>query len=492
MFQSIFYDYREKKYHLRDDKIPGWQEFEYHPTFYKPDPKGTYKTLFGESVSPTKKYDPTYYETDVDKETRVLVDFYSESDDTPSYHNIGYFDIECEIAGALTPEVVLDAPTKITSIALYDNTLKQYYCYILDEKQLLKSYEIDNKIIISCLSEKILLQQFLDKWESMDLTIISGWNSAYFDVAYTYSRIAKVLGKSQGERLSPIRKVNINPKNPDYPVKICGLNHLDYMLLFKKFVMKQEPSYALGAIGQKYVKLGKIEYYGSLDTLFKEDVNKFIEYNIRDVEILIALEDKLKFIDLSIIISHLCHTNYENIYYATSLNDGAILTYLKRKNIVSPNKPTTSNPLLKTIEEEYAGGYLKDPIPGLYEWVIDLDFTSLYPSIIRSLNIGIETLVGRIVNNDKYDNQWSLDELSKMDPNTPITVEKLLPDKTTFRTDTTAGIMYNLIKDNNLIISSSYHILIFLIFFLLISSKFSLLNLIVCIIIINNKTILSI
>jgi DNA polymerase elongation subunit (family B) len=453
MFQSIFYDYREKKYHLRDDKL-GWQEFEYHPTFYKPDSNGTFKTIFGESVSPTKKYDPTYYETDVDKETRVLIDLYSESDDTPEYHNIGYFDIECEIAGALTPEVVLNAPTKITSIALYDNTLKQYYCYILDERQLLQSYETDNKIIISCISEKILLQQFLDKWEAMDLTIISGWNSAYFDIAYTYSRIAKILGKSQGERLSPIRKVNINPKNPDYPVKICGLNHLDYMLLFKKFVMKQEPSYALGAIGKKYVKLGKIDYYGSLDTLFREDVNKFIEYNIRDVEILIALEDKLKFIDLSITISHLCHTNYENIYYATSLNDGAILTYLKRKNIVSPNKPTTSNPLLKTVEEEYAGGYLKDPVPGLYEWVIDLDFTSLYPSIIRSLNIGIETLVGRIVNNDKYDNQWSLNELESMDPDAPIVVEKLLANKTTILRETTAGTMVDMVKSNNLIISA--------------------------------------
>ena len=453
MYQSIYYDYREKTYHLRDDKL-GWQEFQYQPTFFKSDPKGTYKTLFGDSVSPTKQYDSSYFETDVDKDTRVLVDLYSESDDTPSYHNIGYFDIECEIAGALTPEVVLNAPTKITSIALYDNTLKQYYCYILDEKQLLESYEADNKIIISCISEKVLLQQFLDKWESMDLTIISGWNSAYFDVAYTYSRIAKILGKSQGERLSPIRKVNVNPNNPDCPVKICGLNHLDYMLLFKKFVMKQEPSYALGAIGQKYVKLGKIEYYGSLDTLFRDDVNKFIEYNIRDVEILIALEEKLKFIDLSITISHLCHTNYENIYYATALNDGAILTYLKRKNIVSPNKPTTSNPILKTTEEEYAGGYLKDPVPGLYEWVIDLDFTSLYPSIIRSLNIGIETLIGRIVNNDKYDNQWSLAELEAMDPNEPVTVEKLNPDKTTFRTDTTAGIMVNFIKNNNLIISA--------------------------------------
>lgn len=453
MYQSIFYDYKNKIYHLRDDKL-GWQEFEYHPTFFKPDPNGTFKTLFGESVSPTKKYDKDYYETDVDKETRVLVDLYYESDDTPSYHNIVFFDIECEIAGALTPTTVIETPTKITSIALYDATLKQYYCYILDENKLLESYTQDDKIIISCISERILLQMFLDKWEEIDPTIITGWNSAFFDVGYTYNRIAKILGKSQADRLSPIRKVNVNPHNSDCPVVIGGINHLDYMLLFKKFVTKQEPSYKLGDIGNKYVKLGKIEYYGSLDKLFREDINKFIEYNIRDVEILIKLEDKLKFIDLTVTIGHLCHTKYENMYYSTALNDGAILTYLKRKNIVSPNKPTTSNPLLKDVEEEYAGGYLKDPVPGLYEWVIDLDFTSLYPSIIRSLNIGIETLVGRIVNNGKYDNQWSLAELTALDPSTPITIEKLLPDKTTIMRETTAGTMVDLIKSNNLIISA--------------------------------------
>jgi DNA polymerase elongation subunit (family B) len=453
MFQSIYYDYKEKKYHLRDDKL-GWQEFEYQPTFYKPDPKGTYKTLFGDPVSPTKKYESDCYETDVDKETRVLVDLYSESDDTPSYHNVVFFDIECEIAGALTPTTIIETPTKITSIALYDATTKQYYCYILDENKLLENYTQDDKIVISCLSEKVLLQQFLDKWEEIDPTIISGWNSEFFDVGYTYQRIAKVLGKSQADRLSPIRKVKVNPQNTDCPVVIGGINHLDYMQLFKKFVMKQESSYKLGDIGEKYVKLGKIEYYGSLDKLFRDDVTKFIEYNIRDVEILVKLEEKLKFIDLTVTIGHLCHTKYENMYYSTALNDGAILTYLKRKNIVSPNKPTTLNPILKDVEEEYAGGYLKDPIPGLYEWVIDLDFTSLYPSIIRSLNIGIETLVGRIVNRDKYDNQWSLDVLESMDPNTPITVEKVLPDRTTILRETTAGIMTDMVKNNNLIISA--------------------------------------
>jgi DNA polymerase elongation subunit (family B) len=235
---------------------------------------------------------------------------------------------------------------------------------------------------------------------------------------------------------------------------IAGVNHLDYMLLFKKYIVAQEPSYALGNVGEKYVNLGKLDYLGSLDKLFREDIQKFIDYNIRDVEIIVALEDKLKFIDLTVIISHLCHVPYEQVYMSTALNEGAILTYLKRKNIVSPNKPTTYNPVLKEIKEEYAGGYLKDPIPGLYEWVIDLDFTSLYPSIIRSLNMGIETLVGRIVNKDKYDNQWSLKELKLLNPNTEIIIERVNPNKSISRSSVTVGKIIGMIEQENWIISA--------------------------------------
>jgi DNA polymerase elongation subunit (family B) len=226
------------------------------------------------------------------------------------------------------------------------------------------------------------------------------------------------------------------------------------MNLFKKFITKQEPSYALGNIGEKYVKLGKIEYQGSLDKLFKEDVDKFIEYNIRDVEIIIELEKSLKFIDLTVTIAHLCHTKYDTIYYSTILNDGAILTYLKRKGIVSPNKPTTYNPSLRTLQEEYAGGYLKDPTPGLYEWVIDLDFTSLYPSIIRSLNMGIETLVGRVVNRDKFDNQWSLKELKSMDPSKTVTIEKVKKDRRLSEAQISVGELIKIIEKNDFIISA--------------------------------------
>jgi len=456
MYQSIYYNRDTKTYHLRDDK-KGWLEFPYRATCYVANETGEYETLDGVRVSPTKQYawkDPNAYESDVDKFTRVLVDAYYEQDDTPEYQNIVYIDIECEIAGALTQDSVRNPAGKLTAIALYDNTTKTYYCYILDEAKLMTSSKSEGKFVIPCNSEKDLMSQFLNKWEELDPTIVTGWNSEFFDIPYLYHRIKNVLGEEQASRLSPLKRVDDTEFLGVKTTEIAGVNHLDYMLLFKKYITAQEPSYALGNIGEKYVDLGKIEYLGSLDKLFKDDIETFINYNIRDVEIIVALEDKLKFIDLTVIISHLCHVPYEQIYLSTALNEGAILTYLKRKNIVSPNKPTTYNPNLKNIKEEYAGGYLKDPVPGLYEWVIDLDFTSLYPSIIRSLNMGIETLVGRIVNRDKYDNQWSLKELKTLNPTTEITIERVNPNKSISRSGITIGKMIELIEHENWIISA--------------------------------------
>jgi DNA polymerase elongation subunit (family B) len=456
MYQSIYYSRDTKTYHLRDDK-KGWLEFPYRATCYVAKETGEYETLDGQRVTATKQYgwkDPSVYESDVDKFTRVLVDAYYESDDTPSYQNIVYLDIECEIVGSLTQDSVRAPAGKITAIALYDNSTKTYYCYILDNTQSITPSNENSRHIIPCFTEKELLLKFLDTWEQLDPTIISGWNSKFFDIPYLYHRMVTVLGQSEAVRLSPLKRVDENDFMGEKTTTIAGVNHLDYMLLFKKYIVAQEPSYALGNVGEKYVNLGKLDYLGSLDKLFREDIQKFIDYNIRDVEIIVALEDKLKFIDLTVIISHLCHVPYEQVYMSTALNEGAILTYLKRKNIVSPNKPTTYNPVLKEIKEEYAGGYLKDPIPGLYEWVIDLDFTSLYPSIIRSLNMGIETLVGRIVNKDKYDNQWSLKELKLLNPNTEIIIERVNPNKSISRSSITAGKMIGLIEQENWIVSA--------------------------------------
>jgi len=464
MYQAIHYDFRNKTCHLRDDQ-QGWLSFEYTPTYYKLDPKGQFETLDGKQVSKTytcDKNDPlTYYEIDIPMETRVLVDAYKDLDDAPKFHNTIFLDIECEIGGALTTEYIKSAPMKITSISIYDMTLKKYHCLILDEKKQLQPTQEENKEIIPCDVESDLLSKFISLWHEADPTIISGWNSEFFDIPYLYHRICKVLGEDVAKKLSPLGITSVKDyfnkraQTTESTVTLAGINHLDYMLLHKKFIMKQEPSYKLGDIGEKYVKLGKIEYEGSLDKLFKEDVNKFIEYNLRDVEILIELDKKLQFIDLTTNICHLCHVPYENIYYSTALNEGAILTYLKRKDIVSPNKPTTYNPALKEENEEYAGGYLKDPVPGLYEWVSDLDFTSLYPSVIRNLNMGIETLVGRIQNRDKYDNKWGLGDLKELDPDDDITIEKVTPDRKIKVSSIKAKDLIELIEKNKLIISAN-------------------------------------
>lgn len=511
MYQSIYYSFDPEDKgtcYLRDDK-KGWLSFKYYPTVYKKDPDGEFKTLFGEPCSPvTGRYDwkdPSLLEKDIQRELAVLRDYYYKEDSPPSSHNTVYLDIEIEMLGALTPQYIRSAPAKITSIALIDANTKDQYCYILDENKTLNPATENNRYIIPCEDEQTLLCSFLEKWIQLDPTIVVGYNSDFFDIPYLYYRTKQVLGEELVLYLSPIKKIKEYIYNSYSPITLGGVNSLDYMMLLRKYITKEEPSYKLGDIGLKYANLGKIEYNGTLDTLFKEDINKFINYNLRDVEIIEALENKLQFIQLTILICHLCHVPYESVYYNTVLNEGAILTYLKRKNIISPNKPTTVNSYIKeliigdevvqqrgtpTIEgiivninnetksvfvetksgvvkersvktvrksESYAGGYLLDPVPGLYEWVADSDYSSLYPSIIRSLNLSIETLVGRIkINNQNYNTECSLLELEKKNHDDIITVEKL--NKQTYKlveAQTSVGNLLSIIKKNNLIISAN-------------------------------------
>jgi DNA polymerase elongation subunit (family B) len=362
------------------------------------------------------------------------------------------------MGGALTPYYIQQAPMPLTSIALIDVTTKQKICLIVDPSGQIEEINQDGKHIIPCKNERELIGKFLSKFEELDPTILVGYNSDYFDMPYLYHRLVQVVGEEQTSRLSPIRKVSQREFNGESQITIGGVNCLDYMLLHKKYIMKEEPSYKLGDIGTKYVGLGKIEYEGNLNTLFKNDINSFIDYNLRDVEIIEALEGKLKFIDLTIMISHICNIPYESIYWNTVMNEGAILKHLKREGIVSPNKPTTHNPALKSFKDTYAGGYLLEPIPGLYFDVIDLDFTSLYPSIIKSLNLGIETLVGRIKVDHRptYEQNHSLEKLKERDPEEVIIVEKLnKKNYTTSTTKITIKQLISIVEESNLTISAS-------------------------------------
>ena len=205
----------------------------------------------------------------------MLRDLYYKTDDTPEYHNIVYLDIEIEILGALTPYSIKAAEAEITAIALIDASTKEKTCFILDKKQTIEEVDIEGKKVIPCPDENTLIKRFLSKWEQMDPTIVVGYNSDFFDMPYLYYRIKKCLG-DEAYRLSPIGKVV--EKYGSHEIRIGLVNCLDYMLLFRKYMMKEEPSYKLGDIGEKYAKLGKIEYNGNLDTLFRDDPNKFIDY----------------------------------------------------------------------------------------------------------------------------------------------------------------------------------------------------------------------
>lgn len=464
MYQAVYYDHQTYNYYVRDD-VKGWMQFQYQPTYWKRIPEyvdGAQPILTGGWAFPTKKYskdDSDLLEKDIDKSLLILREMYYKNDDqVPSWHNIVYFDIEIEMGGALTFEYIAQAPMPITSIALIDVTTKQKICLIVDKTGEIKETNQNNTHIIPCGSEKELILRFIDKFRELDPTIISGYNSEYFDMPYLYFRLKQVVGEEALSRLSPIKKVNYREFAGAHQITIGGVNHLDYMLLHKKYIMKEEPSYKLGDIGLKYVSLGKIEYEGNLNTLFKNDLKTFIDYNLRDVEIIEALEDKLKFINLTIMISHICNIPYESIYWNTVMNEGAMLKYLKREGIISPNKPTTHNPSLKAIMDSYAGGYLLDPIPGIYFDVIDLDFTSLYPSIIKSLNLGIETLVGRIrvKNRPTYEQNHSLEKLKERDPKELIIVEKLNKSNYTLKSaEIPLGSLIELIEKNDYTISAS-------------------------------------
>jgi DNA polymerase elongation subunit (family B) len=149
---------------------------------------------------------------------------------------------------------------------------------------------------------------------------------------------------------------------------------------------------------------GKIEYAGNLDDLFKTDIDKFIEYNLVDVQLVVDMERKLQFVDLCRGICHAGHVPYEDFVYSSKFLEGAMLCYLKRKNIVAPNKPADRQEMMQALrdneQEKFIGAYVKAPIVGKYDWIYDLDLTSLYPSIIMTTNISPETKVGKITNWD--------------------------------------------------------------------------------------------
>ncbi len=376
--------------HIWDDKA-GYHTFRYKKYAYVKNRVGTYISLYGDKLKRINKWDkdqPELFESDVNPEIRVLVDNYTDSDEVSEGHRVMIFDIEVEVTdGFPDPK---KAENKITSIAFNDPLLDKYFCYVLDPDNKLKPNNSDDTIE-SFKDEYDLLNAFFRKYMEIQPTILTGWNVEFFDVCYLYNRAIQVVGQQVANVLSPINQVQWSDFQNRY--KIAGVSTLDYLALYKRFTFSQRSSYRLDAIGEYEVGEKKVEYEGTLNELYENDIDKFVEYNLQDVKLVKKIDDKLDFIEIARGLAHLGHCPYEDVFMSSRYLEGAILVYLKKQNIIAPNKPPRPK---KFSNDKFVGAYVQDPIKGKHNWVYDLDITSMYPSCIMSLNISPETKLGKI------------------------------------------------------------------------------------------------
>ena len=401
----------------------GYEKVEWTNFAYKEcsEADADYIGLNGEPLRKTSKWGPDdsgLHFHDMKAYQKFLIEKYGTNDEPSTTHRELFFDIETEMGDALTVDYIQSAPKKVTSIAWYDKQVDEWGILILDTKNQLEHTKFKNKEITPVKTESDLLAKFLEKFREIDPDIIVGYNSDYFDIPYLYYRMCNVLGEDWARHLSPIGYVRETPWFKDQYIQIAGVESLDYIRLHKKFSWKDEPSWKLDAIGEKYAGINKIEYEGNLDSLFENDINKFIQYNFVDVEILVELDKKLEYLALTKNLSHKGKHNYQEVYANTNTQDGAISAYLLSKNIIPPAKDKD----LKS-EKGYAGGYLFCPKAGIYNYMFDEDLTSLYPSIIMSLNIGKETLKARIIDADDRNNRLGLNDLKAKDPSSTIIIK---------------------------------------------------------------------
>lgn len=387
MYTGIYYNKEQKKIFINDDK-KGLVTNDYKSYSYKEvDEESEYKTIYGNNVKKTFKFSKSNYEIDLHPIQRVLVDTYYESDDSGN-NVIGYIDIETSSVGGYCD--IKKGDKEIYSITYYCNNI---YHIFLQYKSKKISFKRDDVIIHLYETEEEMLNAFCSFINEDEVTILTTWNGDRFDIPYIVNRMNTLdLDYTQ---LSPIGIVDIGENGF---INIALRSHLDYLSLYKKYSMNDRESYKLDAIGELELGMKKIEYDGDLDELYESNINKFLEYNLRDVEILVGLEKKLDYLNLSIALCHESHIPYDWIFSSSKVIEGAVFTYLKRNKLVSINKSEVND----EEEDKIEGAYVKEPVPGVYKNIIDLDFTSLYPNAIRTLNLSPETKVGKVLEWNKY------------------------------------------------------------------------------------------
>lgn len=327
--------------------------------------------------------------------------------------NIAIIDIETgEVPGGGFPDPYkAEAPiTAITIIYPNQNKIYVFGCGEYVSKE--------NEMYVNCKDEWTLCKKFLMLWIAKCPDVVTGWNTEGFDIPYIINRLRKLLGEEETNKLSPWNNIqertnNVNGKE-FIKYTILGVSSLDYIELYKWYAPggKSQESYKLNHIAS--VELGdeKVSYeeYGTLQKLYEENFQKFIEYNIKDVLLVMRLDEKLKLLELALTLAYDTKTNYEDVFAQTRMWDALSYSYLLEKNIIVPPKER------KEKDSMFEGAYVKEPQIGLHDWVASLDLNSLYPHLMMQYNISPETLI-----EPRDYTQEMKDVLSQ-----GVTVEKLL------------------------------------------------------------------
>ena len=412
-YVDAFYDRDEDIIRVveRDDK--GQRHYKDYPAkhlFYYADPKGKFLSIKGEpltrvsckNVKEMRKElaihsNKKLYESDINPIYRCLEDHYL-NDDAPKL-NVAFFDIEVDFdpeRGYASPD---DAFMPITAIAVHLQWMDTLVCLAIPPKKMSMEEakkavaEFPNTMIFE--TEAEMLDTFLDLIEDAD--VLSGWNSEGFDIPYTVNRVIKVLSKEDTRRFC---LWNQYPKKREYEkygkaavtYDLVGRVHLDSLELYRKYTYEERHTYRLDAIGEMEVGETKVAYEGTLDQLYNNDFTEFIRYNRQDTALLDKLDKKLQFLDLSNKIAHENTVLLQTTMGAVAVTEQAIINEAHRRGMIVPNR--------KKMEEhgdtQAAGAYVAYPKKGIHEWIGSLDINSLYPSAIRALNMGPETIVGQL------------------------------------------------------------------------------------------------
>lgn len=387
-----------------------FKEYPVKYTFYYPDARGKFTSIYGDPLSrvvckTSKDFrkemsihnNKKLYEADINPIFVSLSEHYLNQD-APTL-NVAFFDIEVDFdpeRGYASPD---DPFMPITAIAVHLQWLDTMICLAIPPKTLTMEEakalveEFPNTYLFD--NEGDMLDMFLDLIQDAD--ILSGWNSEGFDIPYTVNRVTRVLSKDDTRRFCLWDQ---HPRKREYEkygktaqtFDLVGRVHLDSLELYRKYTYEERHSYRLDAIAEYELGETKVQYEGTLDQLYNNDFKKFIEYNRQDCALLDRLDKKLKFLDLSNKLAHENTVLLQTTMGAVAVTEQAIINEAHRRGFQVPNRTKMD----EREDSQAAGAYVAYPKEGIHDWIGSLDINSLYPSAIRALNMGPETIVGQL------------------------------------------------------------------------------------------------